>query len=87
MKAVSTIMATILMLVITIALAAVAFAYMYGLIGTKLAVILSIDPASTQCSGTAITMYVKNEGTASATVTGYTADIPGGTAGTACGAA
>jgi flagellin-like protein len=85
MKGVSAVIATILMLVITIALAGLAYSFMSGILTARTAVILSIDAGATQCSGNTITVYVKNEGTASASVTAYAATAPGGPANITCG--
>ncbi|MHA1744117.1 MAG: archaellin/type IV pilin N-terminal domain-containing protein [Candidatus Heimdallarchaeota archaeon] len=87
MKGVSAIIATILMLVITIALAGLAYSYMSGILTSRTAVVLSIDASATQCSGDTITVFVKNDGTSNATVTAYSATSPGGVASTACGSA
>jgi FlaG/FlaF family flagellin (archaellin) len=79
MKAVSTIMATILMLVITIALAAVAFAYMSGLLIAKTAVVLEVSGEPVCRAGAttnAITIWVINRGTSTSGALTW-ADVPG----------
>ncbi len=63
MKGVSTVIATLLMLIITIALAGLAYSYISGLFSAKTGKIIEIDAGGTFCSGTTVTVYVKNEGT------------------------
>lgn len=63
MKGVSTIIATLLMLIITIALAGLAYSYISGLFASRTGKVIDIDTGATFCSGTTITVYVKNEGT------------------------
>ena len=70
MKGVSAIIATILLLLITIALAGTAYVYMVGLIGGKTSKTISILDAS--CSGTNITLVISNDGTV--TIDGDTTD-------------
>ena len=84
MKGVSAIIATILMLVITIALAGLAYSYMSGILTSRTAVVLTIDASATQCSGDMITVFVRNDGTTNATVNAYFADTPGGVASGGC---
>ena len=68
MKGVSSVIATILMLMITIALAGMAYTYISGLFRTRTAVVLSV--ADAQCTTGGVTVYVRNDGTAtSSTVT------------------
>jgi flagellin-like protein len=79
MKGVSTVIATLLMLVITISLAGLTYAYMSGLFSTQTSVVLQVDAGATSCSGTTISMFVKNVGTGSGSVTAYAATTIGGT--------
>lgn len=78
MKGVSAVIATILMLVITIALAGLAYSYMSGILTQQMSVVLKIDGGATQCSGNTIAVYVKNDGTNNANVTVYSAATAGG---------
>ncbi len=63
MKGVSTVIATLLMLIITIALAGLAYSYISGLFSSKTGKIVSIDSDATFCTGTTITAYISNDGT------------------------
>ena len=63
MKGVSTVIATILMLMITIGLAGLAASYFFGWFGGSTARAISLDETATSCSGTAISVYVRNIGT------------------------
>lgn len=63
MKGVSAVIATILMLMITIALAALAYTYISGAFTQATGVVVQIDATATTCSGSAITVYVRNSGT------------------------
>lgn len=75
MKGISTVVATLLMLIITIALAGLAYTYMTAIMAGKTAVVLVI--ADTKCNSTSATVWVRNDGTTScATVT---VDIEGTT--------
>jgi hypothetical protein len=60
MKGVSTVIATILMLVITIAMASVAYMYMSGMLTTAQQGIQVVDH---YCSGGTVTLVIKNSGT------------------------
>ena len=60
MKGVSAVIATILMLMITIGLAAVAASYFFGWFTGQTAVVLSVDDA--ECNG-GYTVWVRNDGT------------------------
>ncbi|MBD3156148.1 MAG: hypothetical protein GF368_05900 [Candidatus Aenigmarchaeota archaeon] len=60
-KGVSAIIATIILLMITIALAGTAYIYMSGMIGGRTNKAISLLDAS--CSGTTITLVVSNDGT------------------------
>jgi flagellin-like protein len=66
MKGVSAVIATILMLMITIAMAGVAYMYISGIFTAKTGVVIEIDETATNCAGTlgtTITVYVRNTGT------------------------
>jgi flagellin-like protein len=63
MKGISAVIATILMLLITIALAGVAYLYIQGTVTQKTGIVLAIDESATTCVGTDIQLYVKNIGT------------------------
>jgi flagellin-like protein len=63
MKGVSAVIATILMLMITIAMAGVAYMYISGIFTSKTGTIVEIDESATSCAGTSITVYVRNTGT------------------------
>lgn len=69
MKGVSAVIATILMLLITIALAGTAYLYISGIFTAKTGVVLSIDGTQSICTASAMTLIVKNDGTAVATLT------------------
>ena len=62
MKGISAVIATILMLMITIALAGTAYLYITGVFTARTGVVVSVDP-STTCGANVITTYVKNDGT------------------------
>lgn len=61
MKGVSAVIATILMLMITIALAGMAYMYISGVFTARTAVILSITDA--ECASNGVTVWVRNDGT------------------------
>jgi len=61
MKGISAVIATILMLMITIALAGTAYLYITGVFTSRTGVLLSIDGQSSTCGG--IILYVRNDGT------------------------
>jgi flagellin-like protein len=63
MKGVSAVIATILMLMITIAMAGVAYMYISGIFTAKTGVVIEIDATATSCATTTITVYVRNTGT------------------------
>jgi flagellin-like protein len=78
MKGISDIVAMLLMLVITIAIAGLAYAFITGVFTARTAVALSLDPQSTSCNSTHFIFYVRNDGSsASGTVT-ITATAPDG---------
>jgi len=83
MKGVSAVIATILMLMITIALAGTAYLYITGIFGAKTAVVLSIDGQSTTCNVTYINAVVKNDGTGVASNVLIDLTTPGGAVTTA----
>jgi flagellin-like protein len=61
MKGISTVVATLLMLIITIALAGLAYSYISGVFTARTAVILTVS--DTVCNSTHITTWVRNDGT------------------------
>lgn len=61
MKGVSAVIATILMLIITIGLAGTAYVYISGMLSSKMEKTVSVLDAT--CNGTHITMVVSNDGT------------------------
>ncbi|MFH1623129.1 MAG: archaellin/type IV pilin N-terminal domain-containing protein [Candidatus Aenigmatarchaeota archaeon] len=66
MKGISAVIATILMLMITIAMAGVAYMYISGIFTQQTGSITDIDESATNCAGTlgtTITVYVRNSGT------------------------
>jgi len=64
MKGVSAVIATILMLMITIAMAGVAYMYISGIFTAKTGVVIEIDESATSCgAANAITVWVRNTGT------------------------
>jgi len=65
MKAISDIIAILLMLIITIGLAGLAYSYISGVFTSRTAVVLSIDAAGSSCSSNSgnITVFVRNDGT------------------------
>jgi flagellin-like protein len=88
MKGISDIIAMLLMLVITIAIAGLAYGFISGILGGRTGVVLGIEPA-TYCTQNDIVVYVRNDGTtksSNVTVEARTADnvaagnctIPGG---------
>jgi len=85
MKGISTVIATILMLLITIALAGTAYLYINGIFSSRTSVVLSLDGQSTFCAGTVsgvpgnITVYVKNDGTTVAGTVNVDMTYPNGT--------
>jgi flagellin-like protein len=79
MKGISAVIATILMLMITIALAGMAYMYISGIYSAKTGVVVRIDETRTSCVAGTVTVYLKNEGTLSVaansiTVTGTRPD-------------
>jgi flagellin-like protein len=79
MKGVSAVIATILMLMITIALAGTAYLYITGIFGAKTGVVLSIDGTASTCTAQNITIFVKNDGTTVGTVSTLTLTKPDST--------
>ena len=64
MKGISAVIATILMLMITIAMAGVAYMYISGIFTQQTGSITDIDESATSCgTANAITVYVRNSGT------------------------
>ncbi len=89
-KGVSAVIATILMLMITIAMAGLAYGFISGAFTTKTGVVIEIDATSTRCSGVIITVWVRNTGTMATTanlVSTSGTNSQGGTIGSVvCGA-
>ena len=69
MKGISAVIATILMLMITIALAGTAYLYITGVFTSRTGVVLSLDAQSSSCgaSNGNITVFIRNDGTTVAT--------------------
>ena len=63
MKGISTVVATLLMLIITIALAGLAYSYISGIFTARTAVVLAIDKADCDPTTNAITVALRNDGT------------------------
>lgn len=63
MKGVSAVIATILMLMITIAMAGVAYMYISGIFTRQTGTVIEIDETATSCTGTTITVFVRDSGT------------------------
>ena len=63
MKGISAVIATIMMLVITIALAGVAYLYISGIFTQQTGRIVALDESATFCNTTGVFLYVKNTGT------------------------
>jgi len=76
-KGVSTVIATLLMLVITIALVGFAYTYITGTTTARTGVVLDIIQSS--CAGDSITVGVRNEGTAPSALITVSATQPDGT--------
>jgi flagellin-like protein len=72
MKGISTVVATLLMLIITIALAGLAYSYISGVFTARTAVILTV--ADTTCNTSHITVWVRNDGTTSCGTVTFTAE-------------
>lgn len=79
MKGISTVIATILMLIITIAMAGVAYSYMSGYLTGTTAVVLQVSGAP-QClagqSVNSIIIWIENRGTSTSGTLTWT-DVPG----------
>lgn len=63
MKGISAVIATILMLMITIALAGTAYLYITGVFTARTGVVLSVDPTTACINSTHIMVAVRNDGT------------------------
>ena len=73
MKGISAVIATLIMLIITIGLAGLAYSYISGVFTSKTSVVLSVD-GSSYCNSTHIIAYIRNDGTTTSgavTVTAY----------------
>lgn len=75
MKGISAVIATILMLVITIALAGMAYGYIMGIFRARVEVILTVESAD--CTASGVWVAVRNGGTKATTT--VTVDIAGTT--------
>ncbi|TAL48540.1 hypothetical protein EPN87_00340 [archaeon] len=86
-KGVSDIIAMLLMLIMTIGLAGLAYAYISGVFTSKTAVVLSLDASASSCAPNngAITVFVRNDGTQTSGSVTVTVTPPSGAAVT-CGA-
>jgi flagellin-like protein len=63
MKGISTVIATILMLMLTIALAGMAYMYISGIFTSRTSKIVEIDADASRCNRTHIFLYIRNIGT------------------------
>jgi flagellin-like protein len=63
MRGISTVVATLLMLIITIALAGLAYSYISGIFTARTAVVLAIDKADCNPATNVITVTLRNDGT------------------------
>ena len=63
MKGISPVIATLLMLVITIGLAGLAYTYISGVFTARTAVVLAVDATASYCNSTHIVVFVRNDGT------------------------
>lgn len=84
MKGISAVIATIMMLVITIALAGMAYMFISQSFTSQTGRVVEIDSGATYCSGTAIDVWIKNIGTADFTADKVNIYKQGGTP-TTCG--
>jgi len=84
MKGISAVIATILMLMITVAMVGVAYMYISGMFTTRTAQAISI--ASSDCAGGDINILIRNDGTEIVTLDAITISLDGA-AGAACVAA
>jgi flagellin-like protein len=78
MKGISDIVAMLLMLVITIAIAGLAYAFITGVFTSRTAVALSLDPQSTSCNSTHFIFYVRNDGSSASGLVTIRAIAPDG---------
>jgi len=78
MKAISAVIATILMLMITIAITGTAYLYVSGVFGSRTSVLLAIDQRSS-CRGNNLFVYVRNDGSNVAGNTSIDITYPNGT--------
>lgn len=83
MKGISTVIATLLMLIITIALAGLAYSYISGVFSAKTGKVVEIDAGGTSCTDSSITVYIKNTGTVDFSSVDVNIALQGGTP-TAC---
>jgi FlaG/FlaF family flagellin (archaellin) len=64
MKGITTVVATLLMLIITIALAGLAYTYISGVMTARTAIVLGIDRTDCDPATNNITVTIRNDGTA-----------------------
>ena len=62
MKGISDVIAVLLMLIITIALAGLAYAYITGVFSSRTSVLFSLDPTSTTCNKSYFHLSIRNDG-------------------------
>ncbi|MFH7880607.1 MAG: CARDB domain-containing protein [Candidatus Aenigmatarchaeota archaeon] len=84
MKAVSDVIAMLLMLVVTIGLVGLTYSYISGVFTTRTAVALNIDPSATTCIGNSVIIFVRNDGTQNAGTVNVTLYSPTGTSVGSC---
>ena len=63
MKGISAVIGALIVLIITIALGGLAYTVITGTATRQIAGVISVDPSLTSCSGTSISVGVKNDGT------------------------
>lgn len=78
MKGISDVIAVLLMLIITIGLAGLAYSYISGVFTARSSVVLSIDAQASQCTSDSIEIYVRNDGTATSPSVTVVATSPAG---------
>ncbi len=77
MKGISAVIATILMLMITIALTGTAYLYITGVFGSRTSTVIAFDAAS-KCNSDSFTVYVRNDGTDAAKNINFDITYPDG---------
>jgi FlaG/FlaF family flagellin (archaellin) len=80
-KGVSDIIAMLLMLIMTIGLASLAYSYISGVFTSKTAVVLSLDASGSSCTPNngPITVFIRNDGTQTSGAVTVTVTPPSGT--------